>query len=766
MKKFSKLLALLVALCMILSVSAFASGEASGEASAEAEETVAITIPETAITVDVSQLTASDYAYLTNYSNRDDSGNIYIGTDITEADQAVVLDETVTGAGYTAVYVHGEDASATITGVEVAIDDTDGLLASDFSGQGTAVVAYDGAFVTIEGLTYYSEGFERTLGVVSQNANIVIKDSDITVMGADPLTEAWEGYHSSADQNAMISPPWPLGITGGGRVVNMIGENPTLTIIDSTLVAGETWGILSTDAGSNMIINVVDTELTSLSESEGGSDSGWRIFGYDEDAYGSAYGAYYIGTPTQYYYGATFNGVTYAAIITGANEGHYASSNGTIDLYDANGNLIETVEGEGNVTTINGVFGFMQHNSLVGLYIEDGTVINAEEAAILYKASDGAYYFDEAELNVTSGILIQMMDNDDDSRIGGSPMSAETGFDENYSDSKISSTGEGFPGLGFDYTSGTGGNTVTATFTNGDYVGDILNGTGYYGQSGDNLTVTIGEGATLTADIALTSTIKGVAYSEEAIEGIEYYGDDIAYLLVDAEGNVTDDAAEAAYIQITDYTINEYFLQGHVQNIVYYNGASTAAVVVEADGVWTVTEESLITSLSIAEGATVYGELTENADGTLTLTPSEEAIPAGEYGGTLEAVGGGTNVGGGVTDDGTLDVGAAADAMAEQQGATDAASGEASGEASAETADAGEVTWADYQAYLIEAAGGNAPDLDEFTEQVMALESWDDIDESTSPWDQMFTTVGISTWDDFVAAGGAGAASIVEGAMG
>lgn len=60
-------------------------------------------------------------------------------------------------------------------------------------------------------------------------------------------------------------------------------------------------------------------------------------------------------------------------------------------------------------------------------------------------------------------------------------------------------------------------------------------------------------------------------------------------------------------------------------------------------------------------------------------------------------------------------------------------------------------SWADYQAYLIEKAGANAPDLDEFKSQVNALGSWDDIDQTVSPWDQMFTTVGLSTWDEFKA---------------
>ncbi|MGM9615279.1 MAG: hypothetical protein ACI3W7_07125 [Oscillospiraceae bacterium] len=64
---------------------------------------------------------------------------------------------------------------------------------------------------------------------------------------------------------------------------------------------------------------------------------------------------------------------------------------------------------------------------------------------------------------------------------------------------------------------------------------------------------------------------------------------------------------------------------------------------------------------------------------------------------------------------------------------------------------AAEVTWADYQAYLVEKAGANAPDLDEFKAQVAAIGSWEELDQTVSPWDQMFTTIGLSTWDEFQA---------------
>ena len=71
--------------------------------------------------------------------------------------------------------------------------------------------------------------------------------------------------------------------------------------------------------------------------------------------------------------------------------------------------------------------------------------------------------------------------------------------------------------------------------------------------------------------------------------------------------------------------------------------------------------------------------------------------------------------------------------------------------AAAVFAEPAEVTWEDYQQYLIDTAGANAPDLAEFTAQVEAIGSWEEIDQTVSPWDQFFTTLGLSTWEEFQA---------------
>ena len=291
MKKISKILSLVLALCMVLSLSAFASGEPSGEPSAE---------PAAALEqIDVADLTASTYYTLTNYTNRDDTGNIILGyayKDGAASDEAnfqaegnnVVLNQEVTGPAYTAVFAQNSDVN--VTGTLIGRDDTDGQLANDFNGIGSLIVAYDGSTINVTDANISGQGFDRSAFIVSQNSIINVKDTYAESLGKNPLTEAYPEYVNSANQNIMLSPPWVLGLMGGSRVLNMIGATPTFNAINCELVSGG-WALLSTDSGSNMMLNIIDTEMSVLPESEGGMDSGWRILGYDEDAYGSGYGA-------------------------------------------------------------------------------------------------------------------------------------------------------------------------------------------------------------------------------------------------------------------------------------------------------------------------------------------------------------------------------------------------------------------------------------------------------------------------------------------
>ena len=69
-----------------------------------------------------------------------------------------------------------------------------------------------------------------------------------------------------------------------------------------------------------------------------------------------------------------------------------------------------------------------------------------------------------------------------------------------------------------------------------------------------------------------------------------------------------------------------------------------------------------------------------------------------------------------------------------------------------------EVTWADYQQWLIDTFAPSSPDPEGVTALIQGLNSWDDVDMDAQPWAKFFGAdfFAASTWDEFVAAGGVG----------
>jgi hypothetical protein len=400
------------------------------------------------------------------------------------------------------------------------------------------------------------------------------------------------------------------------------------------------------------MMNVVDSTMEILPESKGGMSSG--NFSYSKN-YGTGYGTYLIGGAIQNFYGVNFKGLTYAGIFTGG-EGTYKSSKGKITLKDGEGKVIETVTGKGKPTTINAIWGFMTHGQGT-VNVLDGTVVNAEEAVFLHKRGDVSFIADNAKLNSASGILLQMIDNDD-TTVGGTMMAFNTEFNEKAGwpseNGSVTEPGAaaaggmgggpggdmggrdggmppqgGMPGDaggpgGGDMAGGRGGmpggpgeggggpggpggggmpsgpSNAKLILTNGDYKGDVFNGSGYYTQSGNELAVSVGKGATLTGAVSLTETRH-----------------------VDENGK-----------QNTHFTINEYYYLGHVENRNYRNETAKVSVVLNDGGVWNVTGESFISSLQLDGGTiknakmTVDGKATsiENGKtytGNIIITPAK-----------------------------------------------------------------------------------------------------------------------------------------------
>jgi len=554
------------------------------------------------------------------------------------------LDLVAEGEGFDAIIANGKDSNITVTGTVTATDEGDGKNASDFSALGTMFLAHDYAHITVEDMKIFTDGFVRAAFIADDHGSVMVKNTTVKAMGANPLTEAFDGYVNSADQTIMMSPPWVLGIQGAIRGGNMLGDNTTMSVIDSSITVAS-WAVLSTDACNNPKMNIVDTDMIVLPEAEGGMSSG--NFSYSSN-YGTGYGTYLIGGAKQDFYGANIKGLTYAAIAAnGENVATYKSSNGSIALSDADGKAIETVTGKGKPTTIEAVFGFMTHGDAT-FNVLDGTVVNTEEATFLYKAGNVKLNLDGAKVAPKSGIILQMIDNDDSSVGMGdmTHMAFNTEFNEtagwpseNGSVTKPSAagggqmggpgggapggdmaggrggapggdmaqgggmpSGAGGPGgpggaPGGDMAGGPGGpggdmaqgggmpggaggpgggamggassSGMTITLLNGDYKGDLLNGGGYYTQTGASMDATIGKGASLTGAISLTETRH-----------------------IDENGK-----------QNLHFTINEYYYLGHVENRNYRNETAKINVALKDGGVWTVTGESLLSKLTVEKGA-------------------------------------------------------------------------------------------------------------------------------------------------------------------
>ena len=645
---------------------------------------------------DISELRVSTFSSNDSDTTRpDDAGHIYVGYAITDggldADNSnwetddignITLDNVVEGEGFTAVRAWGGDTQVNVTGSLVLEDQSDGTYASDFTGTGAAITAANGAGVYVNDMMYQSDGFLRSFGIV-ENGTMIISNSDITALGADPLTDAYEGYYNSAQTSMMLSPPWVLGIQGGIRAVNVLGrEHPSTFVAMDSIITSGGWADVSTDGCTTPQLYFFHCELNMLPLSEGGMYSGFEILGYDEDLYGSGYGTYYIGDASESFYGTDINGATYGSILRGG-YGVYEGLEGgvTYQATDVNGELVAEYEAaEDCPTVVNTVWGIMNHGGGT-IDFNEGSVWNNVEGTVLCKEADTIWNFNGAELHPGNCIIFQMMDNDDNTIGGFDPfgtyLTEEAGFptdayedavayvfteDEQVDPSKtyyqadIDAEDEGGyivveeptqEGIIAYYEKSTGGGKAEVSFANGDYAGSVYNGTGYYGQAADALYVDIADDATLIGDIALTSHVHGIFLDDrdvdDVITAIEeanayheniggYYEglEDIEYVFLDEEGNVTEDKDEAVAIQFTKFSVAEYYLLGHVLNKINYNGLSSLDVTVE--GTWTPVRESLVTYLNVEEGAHVYGKLTELGDGTIVIVPSEEELEPGEYG--------------------------------------------------------------------------------------------------------------------------------------
>ena len=511
----------------------------------------------------------------------------------------IVIEDTQSGDNGIIVV----DADYVISNTEInLLTDADGSDTCDFSGRGSAIAVYGSqANVTVEDSTLHTAGVATMPIFADDGATLTIKNSTLQSDGGTLKAD----YLNTPDQALMVAPPWILGIMGTSRCTNMMGDNTTTNVIDSETSAGA-WALLSTDAGSDMVLNVYDSSLTLNNadesaaaplQAEGGQISQTLDNPYTVN-YGSGYGTYAIGDAVETFAGAMINVGTYATIFTGGSATYTALEAGeTYELKNSAGETTATYTAtEDKATEIHSdTFGFMAHQGSNTIALEKGTVVDSGCATFLVKSgsSNEALTATVDDATITNGgVLIQVMDNDDTTN--GGMMDADD--PENTNGGSQNFKPYHTEDAGFNTDAASAGSTAqTFTFTNGEYTGNIYNASGSDGLEGTTLNVTFGEGADYSGAIACTSAIH-----------VTYEG---SVAVKDNGGTAFDDADEAATFaaqyQNTAFTIEEYWSIGQVANLVNDNGANAVHVTLTDDAVWTVTDTSLIASLTLEGSARV-----------------------------------------------------------------------------------------------------------------------------------------------------------------
>lgn len=583
---------------------------------------------------DASTIKGDDYAYTTALYVK--NGEVVVDNSVSE----VIAEGTYDGEKAVGVVIKSEyesfnpiivvDSEYTITGADISINSKgDGSKTCDFSGLGAAIMAAgDETVLVIEDSKVNVSGVGNLTLFADDGADVIVKNSEFHSDGGT----LYEAYKNSPDQATMVAPPWILGIMGTSRTTNLMGRDSSTTVIDSTVSAAQ-WAVLSTDSGSNMKLNVVNTTMLLTGANYVMQDGG--LFGdkagKDANPYTdkAGYGTYAIGNADEYFYGVDMEVGTYATIFTGGFGTYTAMKKGeAIELYDAGkstgggmgepaleitepGKVIETyVPTKDKVTTINSdTFGFMVHQGTNEITIEKGTVVNSGYTTFLLKTGASgsnvtADITSGSKLNPGNGILIQAMDNDDSTT--GMDVATFSFFTEHKEAAGWHKAGNGK----------AADSTSTFNFSDVELVGDIFNASGYESAPGmmdptpapmaaTNLDINLGKGATLTGMISATDAIHVTKEGSDAVKAAA------------AGAKASEDWLK---YQNTEFTIAEYYDIGQVANRVFYNGNNNINVTLTDDAAWKVTGDGIVNNLTAdSKAITADKPVTITVKGALTL---------------------------------------------------------------------------------------------------------------------------------------------------
>lgn len=582
------------------------------------------------------------------------------------ANGVTVTDDSVSGgeinidADYiSAIYVYNEDGSK-VTVEDVSID-TRGMGGNDFGtngGWGTGINVSGSAEMEIRNVKMYTEGplhdgiwaggtsivdvYDTVLFAedADNNYNFNPYSYDRFIIADEPLTDAEiaelgiSGEYYAEDYESMFGsgthyyytnenatsnwsapmlqcPPLALGLYGSMRAAICYG-NATLSFYNSLAVC-DNWAVLSTDSGKG-VLNATDTVAIIGAEADGEADADMEVVLGDEsylvDVFdtteGSGYVTYCDGFDDNFY-GCRFYAPDYLAILTG----------GTFDYLDS-----DTQRGYGWSDRI----GFMSHGQAYVANIAHSDFDVADALFAVMSTGAVEITLDDVTVNYTKdnawgNKLFQFMDTDD---VGTDANDMEMDVVDLTYDEYLANT----PGDA-DGASGEG-TTKLVTIRNSTLEGDIWNSTGSSNNAStlgtyDGSTNVLSTWSTSTIDVTLDNAeltgIISTSYAQHCDENGEPI---VGQFFFNKTGEPMDGTAENTY---------DYLAARRVINTPAHNAIGRMNVTLTNGAVWNVTGTSILDSLTIGEGCTVNGIITENADGTITVEPAAVALETAPAGG-------------------------------------------------------------------------------------------------------------------------------------
>lgn len=402
-----------------------------------------------------------------------------------------------------------------------------------------------------------------------------------------------EDYTSNFSAPMLQCVPLALGLYGSMRAACCFGS-ATLSF-NNSLAVSDIWAVLSTDSG-NGTLNATDTvaAVGVQLDSADGADLVTSVNGkeYYVDTYDTTEGTGYVTYCDGFddnFYGCSFYAPDYLAILTGGTFDFTASENnrgyGWSDRagFMSHGQAYTALLSQSDFDITDYLFSVMSTGA-VDITLDDVTVNWNRD-------------------NKWGGVLFQFMDTDD---VGTGANDLEMDIVDLTRDEYDANVASGE------------GTTKTVTIKNSTLTGDIYNSTGSSNNAStltsyDGSTNVLSSWTTSTVDITLDNTTLDGVISTSYAQHCDADGKAIeGQFFITAKGEPETGTADNTY---------DHLSRGRVLNTVAYNGIGKINVTLTNGAVWNVTDTCIVNSITVGDGCTINGVCTENADGTITVTP-------------------------------------------------------------------------------------------------------------------------------------------------